>query len=699
MLKPILIIIAFVLTGLGIYIAWDILGTIAAYLIGHPTIAIAVAVAVLVQLMGHVLRAKRTKLVLDQAASSSLQFQFGALSTGYLFNALLPLRLGELIRALLVARRLRISLLYTFVAVVIERATDVIFLGILIAIGAVFVDSRVSGALVTIAAIGVAIAAAMLLGLILLKDENKYILRTISSISGLFNASIRNTFRFKIWSLIFGLQSFFSNGNLVRQYVTYAVLSWLCYFVSAMIIIITLFSFTHFGQLAVASVSPYIISTNPVDAVASSQLTTLLPLQVGGENLIIYGQIIWAVLTLPMAFLGLFALILYRTGKKKAVISNPYHNKLQRHEDISQEFPAFLESYFLGQGLARVLHKLETEGDLRLVKYFKGGSDAITVLVMSDDKLYVKKIIPIEYEDRLKAQFTWLKDHSKLRYLVNVIGEQKTDEYYAIDLEYDPDNVPFFEYVHHSSLAESKVVLEKIWKSVYAHLYQKSAKPVYDPEARDAFIKKHIDSCVEKAAAVDSDLQTVLQQPTIVINGKEYDNLNQIMARIKKNKQAWQDIATYSHAPAVHGDTSIDNFLVSSVTGKPLIIDPAPDGNIINGPVFDLGKLGQSFYCGYEFLFRDENPVALEGKNIIRYREQASAKYAKLWRYVQDDLASEYLSEAERRAMIFHAGVLHIRRLKHQVHYNPVNTLKFYAVGVKTLNEFLDQYEKSSSRG
>ena len=109
--------------------------------------------------------------------------------------------------------------------------------------------------------------------------------------------------------------------------------------------------------------------------------------------------------------------------------------------------------------------------------------------------------------------------------------------------------------------------------------------------------------------------------------------------------------------------------------------------------VFDLGKLSQSFYCGYEFSFRDEDPVVLEGSNKVRYRDHISAQYSKLWQFVRQELAPQYVSEAEQRAMIFHAGALHLRRLKHQATYNPGNTLKFYAIGVKTLNEFIDQYK------
>lgn len=696
MIKKILLIIAVVLTIAGIYMSKGMLWSIVQFLFAHPLIMSAVMMAVGIQLLGHILRAQRTKLIIDQASSSSLQFQFGALSIGYLFNTLLPLRLGEIIRALLVARRLHISFLYTFVAIVIERAIDIIFLGILIVIGGFIIGSAPAWGLIIAGVIGVAVSSAILGVLLLLKNENAVLLRCIAWLSQFFNHSIANSIRFKVWSLIFGLQNFFGNAALVRRYIVYALVSWACYLVSAAIIVVVLLDSPGILHLIITSISPYVIALNPLDASSYQQLGALLPLNASINNLDMYARITWAVLVLPMAAIGFIALVLYRPGTKQTarnVKADPYMNKLMRHQDISQDFPVFLDSYFEGNRLAKILHKIEVSGELSLVKYFKGGSDAITVLVLQHGQLFVKKIIPLEYEDRLKAQFTWLHDHAKLPYLVKVIGEHKTEDHYEIDLAYDPKNIPFFEYAHHSSYTESKAVIDKVWQALYDHLYKKVKEPVYNPKARDAYIEKHIFGCADKAAASHADIKVILKQPTIIINGKEYDNLHKIMDRIKNNKQAWRDIATFSEAPAVHGDPSIDNILVAPSTGKPLIIDPAPDGNIINGPVFDLGKFSQSFYCGYEFSFRDEEPVRLENKNSVRYRDHMSARYSKLWRYVHTELAPHYVSEAEQRAMLFHAGALHIRRLKHQVHYNADNTLKFYAVGVKALNEFLDQYK------
>jgi hypothetical protein len=100
----------------------------------------------------------------------------------------------------------------------------------------------------------------------------------------------------------------------------------------------------------------------------------------------------------------------------------------------------------------------------------------------------------------------------------------------------------------------------------------------------------------------------------------------------------------------------------------------------------------QALYCGYEFMLRDNSPVQLHRKNVINYNDSISKQYSELCDYVRNELISKRLSDEEQRAIIFHAAALHFRRLKHQVYYNPANTLKFYAIGVKTLSDFLDQY-------
>jgi len=659
-----------------------------------------IAAAVALQLLGHWLRMLRTKTITDYARKGKPAEQFGALAVGYFFNTLLPLRAGEIVRALLISMRLQISFIYTFVVVLIERIIDLLVIGCIVILVSLLFSGHVALLLLLAAVSAIVLSIALLVLLILLVQENRRLLNIIWRITGWFNPRICNNLRFKTWSLTFGLQQFIRRKEAVRRYLVLTVASWVCYIMAMTVLTLALLPHLTPSRTFVAATAPYIAVTAPSGpAYVTSFERIIQPVvdtgaQLNGEQ---YVLLAWLILTVPMCGVGFAVLIgtkiTVRRRSSKATQAG-FANKLLRNEDVSQEFPGFLDSYFTGNDLARVLHRLEMAGELSLVKFFKGGSDAITILVLSKDKLFVKKIIPLEYQDRLKAQYDWLKKHQKLKYLVRVLGEQRTKDYYAIDLAYDSENIPFFEYIHSNSLPQSKEVVKTAWTYLFKRIYDDDKKIGFYPKKRDAFIEKHIFGCIEKAMAASPDLRRAIKPERITINGQEYDNLYQIMEKIKQHPQASKDIATFRLTDTVHGDMTIDNILVSPRTNKPLIIDPAPDGNIINGPVFDMGKLAQSFYCGYEFLFRNNDPVTLNSDGSINYRDHRSAIYTKMWSYLRKELAPQYLSESEQRALLFHAAALHIRVLKHRVYINPGNVLQFYATGVRTLNAFLDQYNQ-----
>ena len=666
-------------------------------------IYIIMAVSVGFLLIGQWLRMLRTKTIIDQVRVGGNRGQFAALAVGYFFNAMLPLRIGEFFRSYLISSRLQISFLYTFVAVVIERSIDVIFICLVALLIAINVSSATTITILFSALIGLSIAIGILSVLWLLTKENKKLLTIIWLITSLFNKNIQNSYRFKIWSLIYGLQRFIANKKALLKYVIFAILSWVSLLISTGIIAVYYFSDNSIFKIGVLTSEPYIAVTSLVGSLGIESYvdsaTDILNDTVSSSpsSLSQYLLTVWFVLVIPMAIIGLISIFIFDWKHKKqiehTVDTETFTNKLSRKSDLSQDFPVFLDSYFKGDNLSRILHKIEIEGKVSLVKFFKGGSDAVTILVLHDGELVVKKIIPLEYEDRLRAQYLWLQKYNKLRYLVKVKGEKRSNNYYSIDLEYNSENIPFFEFLHQKHLDDSMAVLDHVWAYLYDNIHKDAKKANYYPKIRDQYIKKHIYSCVEKAEKVDDELRMVRSFDKIKINGREYDNLDVIMAKIKSNKHAWRDIATYRRGDVVHGDMAIDNILVSPTSHQPLIIDPAPDGNLIEGPVFDLGKLSQSFYCGYEFLLRDDSPTHVKGNNEINYTEQRTTQYEKIWLHLRYELAPKYVGEAEQKALLFHAATLHLRRLKHQVNYNSENVIKFYAVGVKTLNDFLNQYK------
>jgi hypothetical protein len=101
----------------------------------------------------------------------------------------------------------------------------------------------------------------------------------------------------------------------------------------------------------------------------------------------------------------------------------------------------------------------------------------------------------------------------------------------------------------------------------------------------------------------------------------------------------------------------------------------------------------QSLYCGYEFIVRSDDFIRLQADGSIEYYNRRSVPYMQLCDYVREELSAQYLTEHERRAMIFHAGALLIRRLKHQVYQAPGVTLAIYGAGIQALNDFLNFYE------
>lgn len=666
-----------------------------------PHLVLILIISVFLQLAGQVIRARKAEYLFQPIKENTTRFQFRALSIGYLFNALLPLRLGELIRARIIAGALDLSFSFTLSLIIVERAFDAAILGIaglivlsVLAVAKPILVSYLVGFLV--------VAVVVTICVLLVITQNNRLFRWFYRLSAIFRENIKHSFRFKVWSVIYGLQRTLQPKRLMR-YLGYSLLSWFLYLCSLFVLVQYFFPSLQVGQKILAALGPYYglaIPAGPANLGVFSRIanTFTQSLHLGLTNLLVYNLLAWAVLIIPITLIGLVLLLtktpetLWRRSPQQTSTTS-LANKLHRSEDISQEMARFLENYFSGNSLSHIVHQLEVQKNFRLLKYFKGGSDAITILALQDDQEIVKKIIPLEFEDRLKAQYDWLEKRRGLDGLVNVLREEHATNYYAIDLEYRPDDVMFFDFIHQKPLPQSQRVIDEVWQQLSKHVHGKPAKLAVHSKERNAYIKKHIYDCLEKAAKVDVELLRATEPPRLKINGHEYDNLYQIMAKIKKHPQAWKDIASYKETAVVHGDVAVDNILVSATTGHALLIDPAPDGNIINSPVFDFGKNMQSLYCGYEFLLRDEAPVQLIDDCIIDYQEHKSDQFTQLCQYVRQDLAPKYLNESEQRAIIFHAAALHIRRLKHQVYYNPANTLKFYAVGVKTLNDFLAQYD------
>lgn len=704
-LKKVLILPLLVSVGLFIVFSSDILKSFEILQRLAPLstqFVLVMLLAVILQISGHLVRAYKMRYILTPVRQGTTRFQFRALSLGYLFNTVLPLRIGEIIRSYVIATGGKMSWGLSLALVVFERSIDALFLvlGLLIFLLLGWVSWASVAFMLTALAL---FAAIVMIGVYSTIREQHWLIAVINRGSGVFNQSIRQGLRFKVWSVIYGLQKTLTRQRL-KRYALYSLGSWVLYVASA-VVAMSQFSGVVSGvkDVALTSASPYYgvaMPAGPAGLGAYSVSASAIngQVEVGQNERTTINLTLWVLAVLPIFGVGLVLFFVktkepFRRKLKSPVSasSSSLIDKLARNEDISEEMDVFLDNYFSGNPLSKIVHRLERNGTLHLLKYFKGGSDAVTILASDvNGKVVVKKIIALEYKDRLKAQYDWLMRH-KRKGIVSLLGEETGDDYYAINLAYNPVNEMFFDYMHRSSTAENQHVMEEVWKTLSKTLYV-DTRVLTDYDALDAYVDKHIWGCLDKANETHEGIAAVVKQKKVWINGEEYDNIHEILKKIMAHKQARKDLATFAHAAEVDGDIAVDNILVSGETGTPLIIDPAPDGNIINGPVFDFGKNMQSLYCGYEFLFRSSEKVVLENGNRINFQDQRSGRYIELCQYVRESLAPKYLSEGEQKAIIFHAAALHIRRLKHQVKQNPDIALAMYAVGVRTFNDFLEQY-------
>lgn len=653
---------------------------------------VGVILALTMQFLAHTMRAYKMTFLMRPAAHTSVSVQFKALSIGYLFNTVLPFRLGELIRTQVIAFSHTISFGFSLALVIIERLVDVI---VLTTLALIFIWTGIlpDSTMPYVMSAGV-ITLTILAIVVILTREYMPVMKFVHKTTALYNDTIKVRMRFKYWSVLYGLRQVATPPRIVG-YLLLSLTMWAGYAISVWLILISVVPFVVTPAHVAAPFYAMAIPFGPANLGTYSHVYYELTQE---QSLLIekaQALATWAFLVIPMGLVGLINTLRSKVPVwrrfKNGVDTSDLVNKLARERDISHELALFLDNYFRGNSLSRIVNKREHAKDFKLLRYFKGGSDAITILVNKAGKNMVEKIIAIDLKDRLKAQYDWLVRYAD-KNVVKVGGEETADEYYAINLEYQPDDEMFFEYMHHSSLDESKRVLNETWRALNRTVH-KNTKKIVDHEAVDAYINKHFYECLEKALSVSDDLSAVTVSANITINGRQYKNAYAIMTAIKKHRTAMKDLATYTSSGAVHGDVAIDNILVNRTNGAVTLIDPAPDGNIINGRVFDFGKNMQSLYCGYEFLFRSDEPATLGSDGSIFYRDQKSLRYTQLCNYVRDELAPKYLTKAEQRAMIFHAGVLLIRRLKHQVYQDPQLSLAMYAAGVKALNDFYSEYQ------
>ena len=664
--------------------------------------------AALFQLAGHWLRAwKSAYLISPIKPGVSRYFLFEALSIGFLFNAILPFRLGELIRAHIIGKKLFVSRTVVFLTILFERAVDGIILTATFVFAYLFAKNYIDvlNPIVFSLVFTIFILSLFVFCFIyILFSENKRLLGFVGKYSAFLNKNLKNKTRLIAWSAIFGTKVIAREANIAK-YILVSIAMWGFYIASIYALLLALFRNVNLVPGFIISISSFLSVSVPSGPAYIgtyhfyfSEITGKL--FASASALLLFSVVSWFILIVPIFLMGMIFLIFGENRKKHRIFSfffprletvggsnGGYQNKLFRFEDISGEMGRFLEDYFKNLEVARLVHLQEVAGDTKLLKTFKGGSNALTILIWNEKlgRECVRKITLPQHAGKLESQYNWIRERQAIGNVPEIVSSEKSVTSYWLDLKYEKDFIPFFDHIHSSDIAGSKKILDGVIEYVNDKIYL-GGDEVQSRKDLDYYIKTKILDKINDCLALNQYLVSVIDYPRIIINGKTYDNFSVIMDKITKNEKIMTALSKYRRTP-LHGDLTIDNIIVGG--DNFILLDPN-DENYISDPIVDYGKMYQSLHSGYEFLIQLEKSELKE--NEVSFEENISSKYTQLFTHLEKSLQEKI--DPERFKLIkFHEAVHYFRMLTYKAKINPETFIVFYAVAIRLLNEFYDEYE------
>jgi len=632
--------------------------------------------AVTALLLAHVVRAARWAVLFSPDDLLKRFHLLLGLALGYAANAVLPLRLGEVLRAWFVSRRTSQRLPYVAATVVAERLSDVLVVSLLSATVAWDGSRSRAWPISVLGVVAVALAVVFCLGV----QRSPRVRRGIWNLASAFN----NTVRFRLIDFAWTLGELVAGGALLRmRYLVASVLMWALYLLS------------------------YLLFAHAVNARFDQTFTEMMgaPLR---SRLVPDGQIQWLHASALALFAGLPVLAVIAYGGLKQwprflrlmqarrrygwYAGRAVRGGARHRFKAEAEYDYFLVSLFSGDNKGASRFGLEALEQGTVHKLYDGGSEAITALVEQADLLVIRKFASGEAGQKLKLQRDWLLQHRAADLaLVQVLAGHATPKMspsasphaYYYDMPLVVPSNDFFDFIHSTPFEGSRTILAEVLEQVSAlhmrHHRQHTAR---------ATIDKYLD---EKAAAnatrVLAFVRTLLPEAHYQVNGRPYhlDDWNRLLDPAWLSCQVELECST-----VVHGDLTIENIIVAPGVGPGwYLIDPNPD-NVFNSPLIDWAKMLQSLHLGYEGLNRHHH-CTLDGCRISLPFTRSQV-YTQLHQFVEA-LLLQQLGERALREAYFHELVHYLRLVPYKIRQNPQKGLAFFACTSVLLREYRERWD------
>ncbi|MEA5050206.1 MAG: lysylphosphatidylglycerol synthase transmembrane domain-containing protein [Oscillospiraceae bacterium] len=627
--------------------------------------------AVLLLAAGHYFRSLRWGQLIRVYENPPQDLLLWSLSTGYTVNFFLPLRIGDVIRALLLGRKLENGFALALSTTLIDYCFDIpsvclIFFVLRLVHPA---NAALAAALQWYAVFTLVLLAAFAVAIAF----NRSVKQAVKSVCSIFNRHIEFSLLFFLWTCIESVKDVYRAVGKLRLLFNTAVM-WAFYIASYKVI--SLFLTATAAQTSLTDVIVTLFSP--------SSLKSSLAGTVGGQAMNRWFSLyMLATLAALLLTAGLMTLLRRRAGRSAAPQELSVHKLLpQIHEDDRLEF---LDLYFSGEKRDFIQKYLELNRDVNVLQNLSGGSYATTLLCMDPTSTFYRKYAFSKDCTKLREQVEWIGAHAASLPVPQIAGIREGDGYYCYDMRYDPASVSFFNYIHSSKHEDSLRVLLEVLEAVRAGVHT-DRRPA-DPEEIDAYIEKKVTENLRRLHESKA-LRQLGGYDRVVVNGREYRNLPLIERYLSPD--ALREVFAGCEVCSIHGDLTVDNIVCYSDGRRPdyYIIDPN-GGNILDTPFIDYGKMLQSLHGNYEFYMRTE--AAKVERNEITYIFTRSASYQYLYEKYKAYLF-EHFSARDVRAIFYHEIVNWLRLLPYKLEKDEARFPAFYAGFLLVVNDVIDLF-------
>ncbi len=631
--------------------------------------AILLGISVLLLLIAHGARAARWAFLFPPNYVGGRLTLLIGLGIGYAVNALVPLRIGEIIRGAVVTRLNRVRFSYVMATIVAERVADLIAVAALIILSSALGTEPANA----LAAAGIfAAAAAALIAMALIVRRSETVRRWIWRASGIFNDRIRIGIADFVWSSAETI----AGGSLLRwRFLLATIGMWSLY----------LAAYAALGQ-ALGVPLPDVIA-----AVVAHPLDSLT-VSLGRAGTTLDPKILLIFVVTPIFLILLYGVMMQNRAFARTADLVLRHGRSGRGSPEARKdrfradsgYESFLGALFSGEDQAVSGFGMEAIDDCIVHKFYHGGSDAVTALVETgEQRLLIRKFAVGAAAAKLKLQADWLRRHASDDLpLVRIVGERMGGRVYSYDMPLVTPANDFYDVIHSSTTARNRERLIQVLDSVdvfHARTLQ--------PRADEALVSRYLHEKVTHNAATIIDFaRHALGQDEYSINDVAYDlrewgcfaDHGWLLAQLSDHRSA-----------TIHGDLTIENVIIAP--DHPLglyIIDPNPE-NIFDSPLIDWAKMMQSLHLGYETLNRGISCSVAGG--AIQLPSVRSQAYAELHDLLEAQIRARF-GDQGLREVYFHELVNYLRLTTYKIRQSHSRGLGFFACTSLLLRRYRERF-------